>query len=71
MHLIIKRPDGRGVAVEVKLAGTPGDADVRHIHWLHQQPGYALLDAAVVTAGVRARRRPDGIAVIPAALLGP
>lgn len=30
-----------------------------------------LLDAAIVTTGTSAYRRPDGIAVIPAALLGP
>jgi hypothetical protein len=30
-----------------------------------------LLDAAIVTAGTDAYRRKDGVAVIPAALLGP
>jgi len=30
-----------------------------------------LLDAAVITTGTHAYRRPDGIAVIPAAMLGP
>jgi hypothetical protein len=28
-------------------------------------------DAAVITTGPHAYRRPDGIAVVPAALLGP
>jgi len=33
--------------------------------------GNQLLDVAVVTTGPTAYKRPDGIAVIPAALLGP
>jgi hypothetical protein len=33
--------------------------------------GADLLDAVVVTTGAEAYRRPDGIAVVPAALLGP
>ena len=48
-----------------------GDEDVRHLHWLREQVGDDLLDAAVITTGPAAYRRPDGIAVIPAALLGP
>jgi hypothetical protein len=35
------------------------------------QLGNHLLDAAVITTGRHAYRRPDGVAVIPAALLGP
>jgi predicted AAA+ superfamily ATPase len=71
VDLIVERPDGRVVALEVKLAGAPDTADLRHVLWLRQQLGDDLVDAAVVTAGTRAWRRPDGIAVIPAALLGP
>ncbi|OIQ85941.1 hypothetical protein GALL_322140 [mine drainage metagenome] len=71
VDLIVTRDDGRMVALEVKLAAVPGDNDVRHLHWLHEQLGDDLLDAAVITTGPAAYRRPDGIAVIPAALLGP
>ncbi len=46
-------------------------ADVLHLTWLQRMLGDRLLDAAVVTTGPTAYRRPDGIAVIPAALLGP
>jgi hypothetical protein len=35
------------------------------------QLGDDLLDAMVVTTGETAYRRPDGIAVVPAALLSP
>ncbi len=49
----------------------PGDGDVKHLAWLARQLGEDLLDAAIVTTGREAYRRPDGIAVVPAALLGP
>jgi hypothetical protein len=59
------------VAVEVKLSQVVHDQDVRHLHWLHAKFGDDLRDAVVVTTGQEAFRRPDGIAVVPAALLGP
>ena len=59
------------MAVEAKLSATVSDHDVRHLHWLHQAIGPGLADAAVITTGPYAYRRPDGIAVIPAALLAP
>ena len=65
---------GRGrriVALEVKLAATVGDADVRHLHWLAAQLGDELVDSVVVTTGRDAYRRTDGVAVVPASLLGP
>lgn len=59
------------VAIEVKLAPTVDDGDVRHLKWLEQEIGDELLDAVVVTTGEEAYRRRDGIAVVPAALIGP
>lgn len=70
VDLIVERADQRVVALEVKLAATVDDADVRHLLWLRDRLGDDLLDSAVITTGDRAYRRPDGIAVIPAALLG-
>lgn len=61
----------RVVAVEVKLSETVDDRDVRHLRWLAEQLGHELGDAIVITTGPQAYRRPDGIAVLPAALLGP
>ena len=69
VDLIVERPDGRIVALEVKLGGTVNDDDVKHLHWLAQRIGPQLLDAAVVNTGPEAYRRRDGIAVVPAALL--
>ncbi|HVW88686.1 MAG TPA: DUF4143 domain-containing protein [Gaiellaceae bacterium] len=71
VDLIVERADGRVVAFEVKLGQTADDADVRHLHWLADQIGDELLDSVVVTTGRSAYRRRDGIAVVPAALLGP
>ncbi|MGH3501402.1 MAG: DUF4143 domain-containing protein, partial [Nocardioidaceae bacterium] len=70
VDLILERPDGKVAALEVKLAATVEDADVTHLRWLRDLLGDDLLDTAVITTGKRAYRRRDGIAVIPAALLG-
>lgn len=70
VDLIVERADGRALAVEVKLARDVGEADGRHLRWLAERLGDDLLDAAILTTGEEAYRRPDGIAVVPAALLG-
>jgi uncharacterized protein len=70
VDLIVSR-GGRVVALEVKLAQTIDDRDVRHLHWLAGQLGDDLMDMVVITTGPYAYRRPDGVAVVPAALLGP
>lgn len=71
VDFIIVGPDDGILAVEVKLSATVGDSDVKHLRWLSERLGEQLLDAVVVTTGVEAYRRQDGIAVVPAALLGP
>lgn len=70
VDLILER-GGAVVAVEVKLGQVVDDRDVRHLVWLRDELGEYLVDAVVVTTGVAAYRRPDGIAVVPASLLGP
>jgi len=71
VDLIVERGDQRVIAIEVKLSGTVDDGDVQHLLWLREQIGDDLLDSLVIHTGLQAYRRPDGIAVIPAALLGP
>lgn len=71
VDLIVERDDGRVVAMEVKLSPSVSEADVKHLRWLREQLGDHLLDSVVITAGRHAYRRTDGIAVVPAALLGP
>lgn len=70
VDLIVER--GRSiVAIEVKLGQVAEDHDVRHLRWLQDELGDDLADAIVVTTGQTAYRRADGIAVVPAGLLGP
>ena len=71
VDLIVERADQRIVAIEVKLKKTVTDDDVRQLLWLEEQVGDDLLDAVVVSTGPQAYRREDGVAVVPAALLGP
>jgi predicted AAA+ superfamily ATPase len=71
VDLIVERADGRVVAIEVKLARDARDHDTSHLRWLASRVGDDLLDAVIVTTGPEAYRRKDGIAVVPAALLGP
>ena len=70
IDFIVVHPDQRVVAIEVKFAQVVGDADVRHLHWLAERLGEDLLDLVVLTTGPEAYRRVDGVAVVPAALLG-
>ncbi len=71
VDLILQGRDGRVIAIEVKLAATADDHSVRHLNWLQTRLGDRLIDRLVVTTGTEAYRRPDGVAVVPLALLGP
>jgi predicted AAA+ superfamily ATPase len=71
VDLIVQGDAGKIVAIEVKLGGAPDQADCRHLKWLAAELRDDLLDMVVITTGRAAYRRPDGIAVVPAALLGP
>lgn len=71
VDLIVERPDHRVLAIEVKLSATIDDTAVEHLKWLQEKMGPDLLDAVVISSGPQAYRRRDGIAVVPAVLLGP
>lgn len=71
VDLIVEADGGRVAALEVKLSGSVQDKDVRHLNWLQDQLGDRLADRVVLTTGEHAYRRPDGVAVVPLALLGP
>ena len=66
----MERRDGRILALEVKLASTITDRDVKHLTWLQEELGPKLLDTVVISTGPQAYRRPDGIGVVPLVLLG-
>jgi hypothetical protein len=71
VDLIVERADHRVLAIEVKLTPFVTDDDVKHLLWLRSEVGDDLLDAVVIYTGTDAYRRHDGVAVVPAALLGP
>ncbi len=71
VDLIVEGPGLRVIAIEVKLSSTVNDADVRHLNWLHETIGDRLAAKIVVNTGKHAYRRPDGVLVVPLALLGP
>lgn len=72
IDLIVEGDDRRAVAIEVRLSQTVSDRDVRHLNWLHAQLGTEeVSDRVILTTGGHAYRRPDGVAVVPLALLGP
>jgi hypothetical protein len=71
IDFIVETDAHRVVAIEVKAAGEVEDKDVAHLLWLRQKLGDDLLDMVIVNTGTHAYRRPDGVAVVPAILLGP
>lgn len=70
IDLIVQGVDGQVLGIEVKLAPNVTQADVRHLLWLRDQIPDRVVDLVVVTTGSHAYRRPDGVAVVPLALLG-
>ncbi|WP_232546971.1 DUF4143 domain-containing protein [Propioniciclava soli] len=71
IDLIVETADRSTVGIEVKLTDTIRPADVEHLNWLGEQLGDRLGDRMIIYTGKHAYRRPDGIAVVPLALLGP
>lgn len=71
VNLIVERADRKVLAFEIKLSRSVSDKDVQPLQWLKQKIGNNLIDACVIHTGPEGYRRKDGIAVIPAALLGP
>ena len=59
------------VGLEVKPAGAVDDSDGKHLRWLREQLGSRFVDGLILTTGPMAYRRPDGIGVVPLALLAP
>lgn len=68
---VVIEAGGRVIPVEVKLGGEISRRDTRHLRWLRDRLGPGVIDAMVITAGRRSYRDEDGIAIVPAGLLGP
>ena len=71
VDLVVVRPDGGAVGIEVKLAAAVGESDGKHLRWLRDQLGPRFVDGLILSTGPTAYRRPDGLGVVPLALLGP
>jgi uncharacterized protein len=69
IDLILEGPEGQVLPIEVKLASSITDRDVRHLIWLRDRLPEEIVDLVVITAGRYAYRRRDGVAVIPLGLL--
>jgi len=59
------------LGIEVKLASHISNHDTQHLMWLRDQLGDRVADLMILYTGNYAYRRPDGVAVVPLALLGP
>lgn len=71
IDMIVEGENRSCIAIEAKLSNAVNDHDVKHLNWLHQQIGDRLVDRMVIYTGRFAYRRPDGVAAVPLALLGP
>jgi predicted AAA+ superfamily ATPase len=70
VDLIVERPDMRFLAIEVKLSTVVRPQDVRTLNWLEAELPDRIIDKVLINTGELAHRRPDGVAVVPLALLG-
>lgn len=70
VDLVVQGPEGELLAIEVKLTPHVTDADVRHLLWLREKLPHQVTELVVVTTGSTAYRRPDGVVIVPLALLG-
>jgi uncharacterized protein len=71
VDLILQRDDSAVFGIEIKLSAMIEDADVKHLHWLKRKMKDQWLGGMIICSGPHAYTRPDGIFVVPAALLGP
>lgn len=69
VDLVVTREDGAVLAIEVKGAGAVDDGDTKRLQWLRKQMGQRLIDSIIVNTGTTAYRRPDGIGIVPFALI--
>jgi len=70
VDMIVERADHRVVAIEVKVSTSIRPGDVAHLNWLETQIPDRVVDKVILYAGPYAYRRPDGVGVVPLALLG-
>lgn len=71
IDFIVEGAERGVVALEAKLSAVITRDDTKHLRWLRAQLGDRFADGVVISTGATAYRDPDGIAVVPLALLGP
>ena len=71
VELIVEGADERVVAIAVAIDDEAEDRRARALARTAELLEQTLADAVVITAGGQARRRDDGVAAVPAVLLGP
>lgn len=69
IDLIVEGDSGL-VGIEIKLNPNVTDETVKHLIWLRQSRPDEVVNLIVLTTGSQAYRRPDGVLVVPLALLG-
>jgi predicted AAA+ superfamily ATPase len=70
VDLVVEGRNHKVLAIEVKLAASPPSDAIEQLHWFARRFADDVVDRIVITTGREAYRRPDGVAVVPAALLG-
>ena len=70
VDLIVERNDQKVVAIEVKLKRSVDEDDVKKLLWLKDKMNNDLIEMLLINTGPEAYRRKDGVAVVPASLLG-
>ena len=65
VDVIIELDQRRMIAIEFKAGSAPDRADARHLFWLREQLGDALLAAAVLHSGPSIYELGDRIYAIP------
>jgi predicted AAA+ superfamily ATPase len=71
VDLLVERPDGMCLPMEVKLAAAVSDRDGRHLRWFRERYPDLTADLIIINTGPHAYRRRDGIGVVPLSLLSP
>ena len=66
----IIQKDTKVIACEVKFSPLAAASDGKQLKWFRERVGSDCVDALIITTGGVAYRRDDGIAVVPAVLLG-
>jgi len=69
VDVIAELAGGRVLAIEVKAAAAPGDADARHLRWLREELGDRMVAGVILHTGPRLYALSDGVIAAPIASL--